>query len=390
MSESHHRFGVQLAQWLTGHNPAVAAHSAAANKVVVKNQSGEHFTLDLTPVVLPRSDMTAYAFLHTVHSIDQLTAAYYRLRESQIFEQDIPEAMAQVHPYAQQYIDTLFTEAARTFTAADAQLIATWASELDVFAAVKVIESLLNSRADLQLLNLAKQRGWQVHFDHLALRCGSKAHQDAERVVEMLITHHGYTLPQQAEEAFYQFPDGWNAYVLFKLMHNGQMIRLFIDQSDAEDQQQIIQHWNRVYGYTAHHLALRATQMQNKQRVEIPLPTLIETLEQAGVSVLTPTGLYTQGLLAQVFTRPERSETIPQDLKNELAHYDSNLPKVIENGKLLEMVSRRELPAELKTEWFALNGLKFEPNNPLHSTPIYPYFLPAQAAHVIRTSLHTL
>ncbi len=37
--------------------------------------------------------------------------------------------------------------------------------------------------------------------------------------------------------------------------------------------------------------------------------------------------------------------------------------------------------------YFSLYGFRYEPDNPRHSAPVYTYFLPAQAAHVIRTSL---
>ncbi len=47
------------------------------------------------------------------------------------------------------------------------------------------------------------------------------------------------------------------------------------------------------------------------------------------------------------------------------------------------------MPPELAERFFQLYGLPYTPENPLHSAPIYPYFLPEQAAHVIRTSLCT-
>ncbi len=59
----------------------------------------------------------------------------------------------------------------------------------------------------------------------------------------------------------------------------------------------------------------------------------------------------------------------------------------IENGKLLELVSRREMTELLKPAYFALYDIEFDSENPLHSAPVYPYFLPVQAAHVIRTSV---
>jgi hypothetical protein len=55
----------------------------------------------------------------------------------------------------------------------------------------------------------------------------------------------------------------------------------------------------------------------------------------------------------------------------------------------LEIVSRKEMPAAMAKVFFALYGLQFDINNHLHSAPIYQYFLPAQAAHVIKTSTQT-
>jgi hypothetical protein len=58
----------------------------------------------------------------------------------------------------------------------------------------------------------------------------------------------------------------------------------------------------------------------------------------------------------------------------------------IENAKPIELVSRREMPLAFARRLYALYGLEFAPDNPRHSAPLYSYFLPAQAAHVIRTS----
>jgi hypothetical protein len=101
------------------------------------------------------------------------------------------------------------------------------------------------------------------------------------------------------------------------------------------------------------------------------------------------TGYYTDGLLLQVFTRPERTTRIPESVRERLAQYGTGLENKIENGKLLELVSRKEMPVEFARRFYRLYGLNFELENPRHSAPVYPYFLPEQAAHVIRTSLVT-
>jgi hypothetical protein len=270
-----------------------------------------------------------------------------------------------------------------------ANLIGKWLADLDVYTAIKSVESLLNSKADIALIELAQQNSWTVHFDHLAIRCGSQAGRDAERVVDMLKEHHGYMPAQIPQQAYYQFPDGWNAYPLYKILDNGQVLRLFIDQSDADDKGQIIQHWNKVYGYTAHHLAIRASVIENGQRVAVLLDDVMDALRKRGVEIMTPTGGYTQGLLLQVFTKPELNSGIPSELKQSIVKHGEDLNKKIENGKLLEIVSRKELSKELAQKYFSLYGIKYDSENPLHSAPVYQYFLPAQAAHVTRTSVQT-
>ena len=42
---------------------------------------------------------------------------------------------------------------------------------------------------------------------------------------------------------------------------------------------------------------------------------------------------------------------------------------------------------DFSKKYYGLYGLEFDLDNSLHSAPIYNYFLPAQAAHVINTSL---
>jgi hypothetical protein len=241
----------------------------------------------------------------------------------------------------------------------------------------------------LALLKLAEEQGWEVHFDHLAIRCGSRLRQGCLQVVALLRDHHGYLPPQIKEEESYQFPDGWDAYPLYKILENGQVLRLFLDESDGSDPRQIIQHWNRVYGFTAHHLAIRASRKIDEGRMAIPLDEVAAALAQKGIGIMTPTGAYTQGLLVQVFTRPEWNPEVPVEIKRELSAIAPELETTIENGKLLELLSRREMPAAMARDYFALYGITYEPNSPLHSAPCYQYFLPAQAAHVIRTSVET-
>lgn len=95
------------------------------------------------------------------------------------------------NPPAQCFLEALFTKAQANLTDADACRIARFVQNLDIYVAVRAVESLLNNRADLALLALAEAQGWIVHFDHIAIRCGSAATQSAEQVSQLLQKTHG-------------------------------------------------------------------------------------------------------------------------------------------------------------------------------------------------------
>ncbi|MGD8566920.1 MAG: hypothetical protein PVJ39_02355 [Gammaproteobacteria bacterium] len=381
-------FAKQLARELL-QNANFQAVDDSPVKVQIARNDQELVTLDLTPYAAKSQPATASRYFGNVESVAHLLSAYEAAKQDHVFENNLPGAMDHVSEYAGEFMQNIFARAQQIMTDSKAALLGQWLANLDVYTAVKSVESLLNSRADIALLDEATQRNWTVHFDHLAIRCGTQARNDAERIVDMLKEHHGYVAAQIPEEAFYQFPDGWNAYPLYKVLDNGQMLRVFIDQSDADNSSQIIQHWNHVYGYTAHHLAIRATVVEDGQRVAVSLTDVMDALRKRDIEILIPTGEYTDGLLLQVFTKPELNTTIPDDLKQQVMQHGSELGRMIENGKLLELVSRTEMSTELAVKLFALYGLKYDADNPVHSAPVYQYFLPAQAAHVIRTSVET-
>ncbi|CAI8870203.1 hypothetical protein [Methylocaldum szegediense] len=387
MSNLHDDLAHDLVREVLAGPTTLRADPDHPGKLLVPRPDGRMAGIDLTPFEAEPQPMTAGHYFHGIKTVDGLLTAYRDARRSKPFEEDLSGAMEHVDPYAHEFLDGLLARARSFLSDADAKLIGDWVGQFDVYVAVKAVESLLYSQADLTLLKIAPRFGWTVHFDHLAIRCGSAARGDAERVVENLRRHHGYVPSQVEGEDFYQFEDGWNAYVLYKILENGQVLRLFIDQSDADNPTQIIQHWNHVYGYTAHHLAIRATRFEEGRRVAVGLSKLMHTLEAEGVAIMTPTGDYTDRLLLQVFTRPERNREIPQRIREALKSYGADLETVIENAKLLELVSRREMSPALAERFFALYDIPYEPDNPLHSAPIYNYFLPEQAAHVIRTSV---
>ncbi len=379
-------FATSAASKLIVENPAFQSN---ANKKQCINAIGgdtELFTLDLTPFAAKPQAVSAYPFFDGIDGVSHLLSAYQAAKRSLPFEMDLPDARGHVSDYADEFINMILARANATLDHHQARLIAAWVKHLDLYCAVKSIESFLYSKADLTLLEIAPQQGWDVIFDHIAIRCGNQANLDAQRISSLLKAQHDYVTSQVSGEDYYQFPDGWNAYPVYKMLKNGQALRIFVDQSDAHSPAQIIQHWNHVYGYTAHHLGIRATTLQAGERVAVPLKTVMMSLEQAGIKLMAPTGHYTNGLLMQVFTEPEKNSEIPVELKQQIAAYGPQLEKTIENAKLLELLSRQEMTPELARRYFALYEIEYDAVNPLHSAPYYQYFLPAQAAHVIKTS----
>jgi len=382
----HESIAVQLVNDLLSSEKSLQEASEHFSQVMVPYPGGDQATINLTPFAAQAQKADANPYFSQVKNIQDLLTAYTLAKKSKPFETDLADACEFVSDYAAEFLQEIFNLAGQTVDDDDACRIAALVSKLDIYTAVKAVESLLNSHADLALLRISEVQGWTLHFDHLAIRCGCSERGDAERVVDNLRTHHGYVPCQIDSENYYKFDDGWDAYVLYKILENGQQLRLFIDQSSVANTAQIIQHWNYVYGYTAHHLALRATRLINGERKEVPLSEMIGVVEQNNIKAMTATGQYTVGLLEQVFTKPELNKDIPQKIRQHLGQYDASLQTSIENGKLLELVSRREISESLKPAYFALYDIEYDCHNPLHSAPVYPYFLPVQAAHVIRTS----
>ncbi len=377
----------QLAGMLLAGAGRLRADPRDPGRVEMDNDQGAPVSVALEPIRAEPLAPTAASYFSGIHTAAALLSAHRAAARLLPFEMDLAAARRRVHPYATAFMNELLDDARTRLEDSDAARIARFVRDFDVYVAVKCVESLLNSKADLALLQIAETRGWSVHFDHLAIRCGSEETGDAARVAELLVREHRYVASQVAGEDFYRFADGWSAYLLYKVLDNGQVLRLFIDQSDTGHPTQIIQHWNHVYGYTAHHLAIRATRLAGGARVAVTLDELCEALGERGIGVMEPTGHYTEGLLLQVFTRPERTPRIPAAITERLALLGTGLETKVQNGKLLELVSRREMPPELAERFFALYGLRYKLDDPLHSAPVYPYFLPEQAAHVIRTSL---
>ncbi|MGH8503992.1 MAG: hypothetical protein ACREVE_16340 [Gammaproteobacteria bacterium] len=384
MVNAYTRFGTRLVDWLAATETDLRPHPRVPSRALIMNAQ---VTLDLTPFEAVPQPASAFGYFAGVANLEELLEAYAAARVSRPFESDIPSLSARVHSYAQRFLDELLERASMHVDDATAKRIGSWVSHLDVYAAVKTVESFLNNEHDCALLAVAEERGWDVHFDHVAIRCGSSGERAARRVVALLREQHGYVHCQLGRQRSYRFADGWRAYPLYKILENGLVLRLFLDESEAGHPGQIIQHWNRVYGYTAHHLALRVSRRTPEGRVAVTLPELEAALAPRRITLMTPTGDYTYGLLVQVFAQPVWNPQVPADIKEELRRVAPGLECSIENAKLIELVSRREMSPELANEFYMLYGLRYQPLDPQYSAPIYQYFLPAQAAHVIRTSV---
>lgn len=253
---------------------------------------------------------------------------------------------------------------------------------LDAYTAVKCIENFATNPEILAIFDVADEEGWDIHFDHMAIRCGTDSNNDSKFVSESL-KQYGYQPSQLTTQQQYVFSTGWSAYPMYKLLRNGEVLRVFVDQSDKPAQ--IIHLWNKAYGFTCHHMAMRATKKVDCIRHAIPLSELTEKLNAKGVETMPPTGAATNGLLEQLFTKPQINDNLPQDLLDEAKAIDETFPAKLKNGKLIELVSRKELPvtmAETLMNAYDVNYLS-------QSCPIYPYFLPEQAEHVIATSQET-
>lgn len=354
--------------------------------VLLFNNQQEKIALDLTPFSAPASDDNCSDYFQKVKNVSDLITAYQSLKNAHSFEESLPEAMQYVDAYALTFTNKILNSALQVISEENAQLIASFVKNLDAYTAMKSIESLLYSRSDLLLLQIAKQNNWNVHFDHVAIRCGDSKNKSALRIAKFLIKHYGYSHPTIPAEVFYQFKEGWSAYPLYKILTNGQVLRIFIDQSDESFNRQIIQHWNHIYGYTAHHLALRVTHRTDRSRQAVSLETITENIMRKGGQTLTATGQVTSGLLCQVFSKPEKNNNIPMRLLNKIKNIDEQLPEMIKNAKLLEIVSRKEMPEKFASSFFSLYDIEYDKNSSLQSAPLYCYFLPVQAAHVINTS----
>ncbi len=384
MALEHDLIGAEIVDWLSHQYTSLERDTSNPARIHISPlpeniQACSSESYDLTPVDLPMEVADARTHFQQVKSLDELISKYWTIRQENHFEHDVPAAMDNIHPWADEFMETLMASASNRFTDKDAYVIAQFVSTLDIYAAVKTIESLLNDPQDIVLLHIANENHWQAHLDHLTIRCGNQQYEDAERVFNFLMKHHHYYPPQHIEEAYLVSDTGWNAYPLYKIMENGQFIRIFIDQADSEHKQQAIQHWNHAYGYTAHHIGLRLTTQNENGRKSLTLPEISNQLQKYKISIKDSI-LSNPNLMQQTLIRPRKSNRLPQDILQGAARVNSTLPSILEEGKFIALVSRLELPDTLKEKWFKLYQIGYDPSDPLHSAPAFNLFSPLDSA----------
>jgi len=389
MALEHDIVGSEIVDWLLSQHPDFTRDTSNPARLNVPLQLPDtqqtSASYNLTPVDVPMEVADASSF-QQVKTIDELISQYWSVRNDNPFEHDIPGAMDNIHPWADEFLEQLMANAASQFDDQDAQLIAQLASTLDIYTAIKTIESLLNDPQDITLLKLAKQNNWQAHLDHIVIRCGNQKHEDGERLFNFLMKYHHYYPPQHIEDAYLLSNQGWNAYPLYKVMVNGQMIRIFIDQSDSEHKQHAIQHWNHSYGYTPHHIGLRFTTKKSNSRIAVPLPAIINELQKQSILVFNPAKLTTTDLLQNVLIKPHKLNHLPDDIMHGLAEKESELTAALTHGKLIGLVSRLELPENLKQKWFRLYQIAYDSTNPIHSVPAFNLFSPVDSSNQLNLS----
>jgi len=384
MALEHDLVGAEIVDWLTRQYTSLERDTINPARIHLSplpenEQACSSASYDLTPIDLPMEVADARTHFQQITSLEDLISEYWAVRQNNSFEHDIPAAMDNIHPWADEFLETLMVSASNRFSDEDACLIAQFVSTLDIYAAVKTIESLLNDPQDMLLLQIAKEENWQVHLDHITIRCGNQQYEDAERIFNFLMKHHHYYPPQHIEEAYLVSDNGWNAYPLYKIMENGQFIRIFIDQADSEHQQQAIQHWNHAYGYTAHHIGLRLTTQSENGRKSLTLPEILNQLQK--YKITTSDSLLTHpNLMQQALIRPHKNNQLPKDILQGAARINTDLPSILEQGKFIALVSRIELPDTLKEKWFKLYQIGYDFTNPLHSAPAFNLFSPLDSS----------
>ncbi len=382
MTLEHDLLGSKITDWLMTQNTAFerdAINPAQLHFYPTHNRyAGLKVSFNLSPVDLPLEVADAQQQFQQVQTINSLISQYWEVRRTHHFEHDIPAAMDNIHPWADDFLEALMASASAHFTDQDACLIAKFVSTLDSYAAIKTIESLLNNPQDVLLLRIAKENDWQVHLDHIAIRCGNQRNEDAERIFNFLMKHHHYYPPQHIEEAYLLSTEGWSAYPLYKVMNNGQLIRIIVSQADSEHAQQAIQHWNHVYGYTAHHIGLRLTKHNAEEgRQQVSL-TEISQSQQSTIFKLN-TVIKSANLMHQVLLNTAKPNLLPNDILTAAQSFNPEILTILRQGKLIELISRLELPDTLKEKWFKLYQIRYEPSNPIHSVPAFNLFSPLKA-----------
>ena len=118
----------------------------------IQKDDQEVANIDLTPFIAKPQPATASKYFASVESVSHLLSAYEAAKSDYEFENDLDDASAHVSVYAGEFLQSIFHRAKQVITDQQASLIGSWLTNLDVYTAVKSVESLLNSKADIALL----------------------------------------------------------------------------------------------------------------------------------------------------------------------------------------------------------------------------------------------
>ena len=184
-SNPYSSFANSLARHLLEHEAGFNSDSKQKQILHVHCNDSQVFALDMTPFIATPAAVSARQWFDGVNCVSTLLSAYQAAKQSLPFEMDFPEARKNVSAYAEDFLSALLSRANAALTDQQAALIANWVKHLDVYCAVKSVESFLYSHADLKLLEIAPDYGWDVVFDVMASRGGSQEYKDAETDSEL-------------------------------------------------------------------------------------------------------------------------------------------------------------------------------------------------------------
>ena len=170
MSNLHDDLAHDLVREVLAGPTTLRADPDHPGKLLVPRPDGRMAGIDLTPFEAEPQPMTAGHYFHGIKTVDGLLTAYRDARQSKPFEEDYGAPWSMWIPTPTNFWMACWPVPGVFLAMPTPKLIGDWVGQFDVYVAVKAVESLLYSQADLTLLKIAPRLGWTVHFDHLAIR----------------------------------------------------------------------------------------------------------------------------------------------------------------------------------------------------------------------------